>query len=90
MEVFLPDRDPLEVLALITRLRALGVQGRDASFLASVRPAASWDDSVRANYLKEFRYMVGPDRRCAVAELLGLDEVLGEEMRAQPVARVAG
>ncbi len=73
MDVFIPDREPALIFDLIAKLRESGVHGRDAAFLASVRPCASWDAEVRANYLAEFRFMVAPENRPAVAALLELE-----------------
>ena len=70
----MPDRDTAAVFALIGELGALGISGRDASYLASVEPYASADPLVRANYLAEFRFMVTPDKRVAAAGLVGLKE----------------
>ena len=74
MEMFVPDRDTTAVFALIGQLAALGISGRDASYLASVEPYASADPVVRANYLAEFRFMVAPDKRAAAARLVGLKQ----------------
>lgn len=74
MEVFTPHRDTGAVFNLIAGLTALGIRGRDASYLASVEPYGSDDPCVRANYVTEFRFMVAPEKRAAAATLVGLRE----------------
>ena len=73
MEVFVPNRDDPEALALIARLKALGLAGRDAAYLACVAPPSGADPSARANYLSEFRFMVRPEQREEAARLVGLE-----------------
>jgi hypothetical protein len=73
MEVFVPSRDDPDALALVDRLKALGLAGRDAAYLACVAPPAD-DPSARANYLAEFRYMVRPEQRDEAARLIGLSD----------------
>ena len=72
MEVFIPDRETDKVFVLIAKPSELGICGRDAAYLASVEPYGSADPCIRANYQVEFRYMVTPEKRAAVASLVGL------------------
>ncbi|TFI56892.1 hypothetical protein E2493_17975 [Sphingomonas parva] len=74
MEVFVASRESPDVLALVERLKALGLSGRDAAYLASVDLPATADPQVRANFLSEFRFMVGAERRAEAARLVGLEE----------------
>jgi hypothetical protein len=73
MEVFTPDRNGPEALALVARLKQLGIRGRDAAYLASVEFHRTTDECVRENYLAEFRFMVAPDRREEAARLIQLE-----------------
>lgn len=73
MEVFVPSREDPDALALVERLKALGLAGRDAAYLACVAPPAD-DPSAHANYLAEFRFMVPADRRAEAAQLIGLGD----------------
>ena len=72
MELFSPDRDAGTVFDLIARLGEIGISGRDASYLASVKP--SDDPVVRANFRAEFRFMVAVDKRPEAARLVGLSD----------------
>jgi hypothetical protein len=74
MEVFVPDHEAGRVLVLMRHLEGLGIQGRDAAYLASVDPQRSQDPVDRARYLDEFRYMVQPGQRAAAARLVGLGD----------------
>jgi hypothetical protein len=74
MEVFVPSRDDPDALALVDRLKALGLAGRDAAYLACVAPPSPDDHSAHANYLAEFRFMVRPERRAEAARLIGLGD----------------
>jgi hypothetical protein len=74
MEVFVAGREGPEVLALVDRLKALGLSGRDAAYLASVDMPVSADPQVRANFASEFRFMVAAGQRAEAARLVGLDE----------------
>ncbi|HMC91699.1 MAG TPA: hypothetical protein VKI45_04485 [Allosphingosinicella sp.] len=71
MEVFVPDRSPAEVAALIRTLRALGLGGRDAAYLASVAPPAEAGPE-RTRYREEFEFMVPPHARAPARTALGL------------------
>lgn len=73
MDVFLPDREPDAILELIDRLKAFGLRGRDAAFLASVAPCKSWDEQAHAAYVRDFRFIVPEPHRAAVAEMLQLE-----------------
>ncbi|QAY75908.1 hypothetical protein [Sphingosinicella sp. BN140058] len=73
MEVFVPSRDDPEALALIARLKQLGLGGRDAAYLACIAPPAASDPSAHENYLSEFRFMVPPAQRAEAARLVGLE-----------------
>lgn len=73
MEMFVPDREPGAILELIDRLKAFGLRGRDAAFLASVAPCPSWDEQTQAAYLRDFRFIVPEPQRAAVAEMLQLE-----------------
>jgi hypothetical protein len=74
MELFVAGREGPEVLALVEQLKSLGLSGRDAAYLASVDLPASADPQVRANFVSEFRFMVGAERRVEAARLVGLEE----------------
>jgi hypothetical protein len=74
MEIFSPDREGAEAVRLTKKLKRLGIGGRDAAYLASVDPTRTVDDCVRANYRKEFRFMVARDQRAEAARLIGLAE----------------
>jgi hypothetical protein len=74
LEVFVASREGPEVITLIGELKALGLSGRDAAYLASIDLPASADPQVRANFVSEFRFMVGEDCRAQAARLVGLDE----------------
>jgi hypothetical protein len=74
VEVFIGDRGGAEISGLVAELKALGLRGRDAAYLASIDPYGSVDPEVRANYLREFKVMVGADQRAAAARLVGLQE----------------
>ena len=71
MEVFEPSRDE-GVAELIVQLRALGLGGRDAAYLASVLPPTALDPPAETRFRCEFRFMVAPESRAAAARLLGL------------------
>ena len=73
MEVFVPSRDDPDALALIARLKQLGLAGRDAAYLACIAPPSPEDRSARENYLSEFRFMVRPEQRAEAARLVGLE-----------------
>jgi hypothetical protein len=72
MEVFVPSRDEGEVAELMVRLRALGLRGRDAAYLASVLPPSPLDPQADENFRCEFRFMVAPEQREEAARLVGL------------------
>ena len=74
MEVFIPDHEVAKTMATMQSLVALGMQGRDAAYLASVDPHRTQDPVDRARYLEEFRFMVQPSQRLAAARLVGLGE----------------
>ncbi|HEY0313607.1 MAG TPA: hypothetical protein VGC56_14080 [Allosphingosinicella sp.] len=71
MEVFVPDRSPAEVAALIRTLRGLGLAGRDAAYLASVAPPLE-PGPERVRYREEFDFMVPPAARAPARAALGL------------------
>ncbi|MDB5671353.1 MAG: hypothetical protein JWO25_2312 [Alphaproteobacteria bacterium] len=74
MEVFVSQRDPEKAVSLTESLKALGLRGRDAAYLASAAVPGAGDRNALDHYLTEFRYMVSPERRPAAAELIGLGE----------------
>lgn len=74
MEVFTPERESEAIFSLIGQLGALGVRGRDASYLASIAPDATSDPQLRDRYRAEFRYIVPPASQAAAALLLGMPD----------------
>jgi hypothetical protein len=74
MEVFVSDREPDKAVTLTAKLKALGLRGRDAAYLASAAVPAAEDQNAIDHYLAEFRYMVAEDRRPEAARLIGLSE----------------
>lgn len=72
MEPFMAERPAPEVLALMRRLAALGIRGRDAAYLASIVPPVESGTPEMAMYLKEFEFIVDPAARPAAAALIGI------------------
>jgi hypothetical protein len=72
MEIFVPDRQPEETMALMARLHAIGIGGRDAAYLASVEPPQEPGTPEMADYVKGFELMVTAAARRPAAALLGL------------------
>lgn len=72
MEVFVGDRSPVEAAALVAKLKALGLRGRDAAYLASVAPPPPEAGPEQARYRDELAFMVPAAKRAAVCALLGL------------------
>ncbi|MBV9930090.1 MAG: hypothetical protein JO013_04005 [Alphaproteobacteria bacterium] len=71
MEVFVGDRGAAEATALVARLKALGLRGRDAAYLASAAPPAEAGPE-QARYWKELAFMVPAAKRPAVCAVLGI------------------
>lgn len=74
MEVFVSQREPGDAVTLTRKLKALGLRGRDAAYLASLQLPSGEDRGAIDHYLAEFRYMVAEDRRSEAAKLIGLRE----------------
>jgi hypothetical protein len=74
VEVFVSQREPEKALSLTEQLKALGLRGRDAAYLASAALPGPDDQKALDHYLAEFRYMVTEDRRPEAARLIGLGE----------------
>ena len=74
MEVFVSHNEPEKAVNLTAKLKALGLRGRDAAYLASAAVPAPEDRNAVDHYLAEFRYMVTEERRPEVARLIGLSE----------------
>jgi hypothetical protein len=74
MEVFVSQREPEKALSLTKALKALGLRGRDAAYLASAALPSENDQKALDHYLVEFRYMVAEERRPEAARLIGLGE----------------
>jgi hypothetical protein len=72
MEVFVGDRSPGEAALLVAQLKALGLRGRDAAYLASVAPPGAEAGPERARYWEELAFMVPAPKRAAVCALLGI------------------
>jgi hypothetical protein len=72
MEVFVGDRSPAEAAALVAKLKALGLGGRDAAYLASVAPPPTEAGPEEVRWWDELAFMVPPEKRAAVCALLGL------------------
>jgi hypothetical protein len=72
MEIFVPDREDGEVMALMRRLHHLGIRGRDAAYLAGLTPPTELGSPERNNYLKDFQRMVAAESRASAAALIGL------------------
>jgi hypothetical protein len=75
VELFISDRQPEQAVNLMAKLRALGIEGRDAAYLATVLPPREPGTPEMARYLSEFELMVGPAERQSAAELVGLVRV---------------
>ena len=73
MEVFEAARGPAEAAALAGRLKALGLRGRDAAYLASIAPPPAKAGPERARYWQELEFMVAAPLRDAACALLGID-----------------
>ena len=74
MEVFVSQRDPEKAVSLTDQLKALGLRGRDAAYLASTSVHAHEDRGAVDHFLAEFRYMVREESRPEAARLIGLEE----------------
>ena len=74
MEVFVSQREPRDALTLTRKLKALGLRGRDAAYLASLQLPSNEDRGAVDHYLAEFRYMVAEENRPEAARLIGLRE----------------
>ena len=74
MEVFVSQREPRDALTLTRKLKALGLRGRDAAYLASLQLPSKEDRGAVDHYLAEFRYMVAEESRPEAARLIGLRE----------------
>jgi hypothetical protein len=72
MEVFVSQREPERAVTLTEALKALGLRGRDAAYLASAALPPAEDRGAHDHYIAEFRYMVSEDRRPEAARLIGL------------------
>ncbi len=72
MEIFIPDREPHDVMALVAQLRSIGIGGRDASYLASVAPPSEAGTPEMTMYMKEFELMVDARARPKAAALIGI------------------
>ncbi len=72
MEVYVAGREKDEVLTLMNELNKLGVQGRDAAYLASVTLPCPSDPTAQDCFVRDLRFMVPPERREAAARLIGL------------------
>jgi hypothetical protein len=77
MEMFVAERSPAEAAALAKRLKALGLRGRDAAYLASVAPPPAEPGPESVRYFEELDFMVPPPARAAVRALLGLQNPAG-------------
>ena len=75
MEIFVPDRTPHETMALMERLRGLGIRGRDAAYLASVKPPEQPGSPEMRAYLRDFELMVDEKARASAAEAIGIELV---------------
>lgn len=73
MELFEPQRNPGEAAALAAKLKALGLRGRDASYLASILAPPPEAVPERRRYFEELAFMVPRAAHPAVRALLGLD-----------------
>jgi hypothetical protein len=74
VEVFVSQREPEKAVTLTQALKALGLRGRDAAYLASAALPGADDQKARDHYLAEFRYMVSEHSRAEAARLIGLSE----------------
>jgi hypothetical protein len=74
VEVFVSQREPETALSLTAKLKALGLRGRDAAYLASAALPTAEDRGAVDHYIAEFRYMVSEERRAEAARLIGLRE----------------
>ena len=72
VDIFIPGRTPEDVLALMARLAAIGVGGRDAAYLASVVPPEDESTPEMTRFLSDFEFMVHPSARRGAAALIGL------------------
>jgi hypothetical protein len=72
MEVFVGDRSPVEAAPLVAKLKALGLRGRDAAYLASAAPPSPEAGPEQARWWDELAFMVPAAKRSAVCALLGL------------------
>ena len=73
MEVFVSQREPEKAINLTEQLKALGLRGRDAAYLASIALPPLEDHGAVNQYLAEFRYMVSEESRPEAARLIGLN-----------------
>ncbi len=73
MEIFVPERPADETIVLMHRLLAIGIGGRNAAYLASVKPPEQPGTPEAHMYLREFELMVGAGARAAAAALVGID-----------------
>ncbi len=76
VEIFVPDREPHETMALVAQLRSIGIRGRHAAYLASVAPPREPGTPEMTMYLKEFDLMVDSAARPAAAEIIGIPPAL--------------
>ena len=74
VEVFASQREPEKAVSLTDALKALGLRGRDAAYLASTLVPPPEDRGAVDHYLAEFRYMVREESRPEAARLIGLRE----------------
>jgi hypothetical protein len=74
MEVFVSQREPEKAVSLTEQLKALGLRGRDAAYLASAALPGPDDQKALDHYRTEFRYMVTEECRPEAARLIGLGE----------------
>lgn len=74
MEVFVSQREPEKAVSLTEQLKALGLRGRDAAYLASAALPPADDRGATDHYLAEFRYMVREENRPEAARLIGLGQ----------------
>jgi hypothetical protein len=74
MEVFVSEQEPDKAVSLTKALKALGLRGRDAAYLASAALPPAEDRRAVEHYLAEFRYMVNEESRPEAARLIGLGD----------------
>jgi hypothetical protein len=74
MEQYVPERAPHEALELMAKLNEIGIQGRDAAYLATVVPPRDQATPEMTSFLREFELMVAPASRSSAAMLIGMPD----------------